>query len=770
MKAVARLLLVCLVLGILWSAISSPGAGAQSGPTVTIQDLTIERTDKGFLVRGIVSADGLNPENQVVESDEVDIFADIAISSTVVYPELPTSMYVVWPAGAETPYVKGERLLTKQEVNGIGIAKLVIAHVVLRPYPVWQVYGGLGTWEKQAPASVSKPFEGYIPLEHEGRTVRIRAYLSHVWGGPYANWPAYSFHHFIDFEGKLEGGKTATPGPTETVPPTPSADMDGDGIPDDEDMCRIDVGTKALCGCPEEGPAAGDLVFRYAKPAWGSFYAGYATSEGRKYNFGHVGVYAGDFVADRAYKVRHPLGLIVWRPNASTGTWDVVTLKQGDTVQPGDMVHQAVIEADKGYGGVGISSLGDLKSDHDGTMGSDPDGIRYGAPTGGLSCRQRRLIVQRMAQFAAETDDGSFEYGLLSTNCAWASAEAYTEAGYNTWGELSGYPDATWTPNFVASWMSLQRPGEKRSDASAYLPQKEHRLSISLHSPANIHLYDSTGRHTGPTAGGYECQIPYSEYGQLENDVKFLHLLANASDSYRLRVEGYGDGTFDLQLLSFNYLQGQGGYRVTYEQIASSPQMVAEIALQPGQPAEKAGLALQVDRNGDGQVEQPAQPAIEPFSLGKERPAWLTAITRQVPAVALAGSLALICLIAAAVLLLRPGEGRLQALQKRAHLYRAGRLGPLPPEQLQQAFRAQDRRGAWWSHDPASGQWLLWDGAYWRVAPAPRLGRGALSTGCSLVLLAAGLAALVVLTLLLANREVLEKLLQGSQFAYLAGL
>jgi len=46
-------------------------------------------------------------------------------------------------------------------------------------------------------------FSGTIPLEYEGKTVRIRAKLVHAWGGPYANWPAISYHHYIAYEGKL---------------------------------------------------------------------------------------------------------------------------------------------------------------------------------------------------------------------------------------------------------------------------------------------------------------------------------------------------------------------------------------------------------------------------------------------------------------------------------------------------------------------------------------------------------------------------------------
>ena len=115
---------------------------------------------------------------------------------------------------------------------------------------MWREYGGLGNWEKNAPSEVTKQFEGTIPLKYAGKTLRIRATLKHEWGGPYAAWPAFSFHHDIGYEGQL----TAAAGPTPTPTPTSNVtDSDKDGVPDDKDKCSdTPAGTEVdEKGCPK---------------------------------------------------------------------------------------------------------------------------------------------------------------------------------------------------------------------------------------------------------------------------------------------------------------------------------------------------------------------------------------------------------------------------------------------------------------------------------------------------------------------------------------
>ena len=178
-------------------------AGAQS---MKFQKLTIEQAENGFVVKGTVQGSGLNDVG-IVESDRVAIYADIKESANAQYQLLPESIYLRDPVGAVTPYTKGSgpgNTMTKTECYGIDIKAMNIASFWLRKEPVWRAYGGLGEWTKNAPATVTTEFTGTIPLEHAGKTLRIRASLTHRWGGPYANWPAFSFHHDIGYQGVLK--------------------------------------------------------------------------------------------------------------------------------------------------------------------------------------------------------------------------------------------------------------------------------------------------------------------------------------------------------------------------------------------------------------------------------------------------------------------------------------------------------------------------------------------------------------------------------------
>jgi hypothetical protein len=203
---------ICFLLAVI---ILFPEPVSAGSPYVKLKILSIKKVDKrGFVVKGTVLADGLNPEGQIVETDAVTIFADIKMDSNSTYQVLPESMYIRQPAKCESPYTKNRKCLTLKEERGVGISRGVAARLGnIRKSPVWSAYGGLGTWRKNAHESVTLLFEGVIPfsrhykgrlIQTEGKQVRIRATLQHTWGGPYAAWSAFSFHHDVGFDGELQ--------------------------------------------------------------------------------------------------------------------------------------------------------------------------------------------------------------------------------------------------------------------------------------------------------------------------------------------------------------------------------------------------------------------------------------------------------------------------------------------------------------------------------------------------------------------------------------
>ena len=420
----------------------------------------------------------------------------------------------------------------------------------------------------------------------------------------------------------LEGGGAnssvkSSSSPDSTVTATPN-DLDKDGIPDNEDLCVNQQGVKDMCGCPDTGPAAGDMLFRYAKPSWFSFYAGYASSEGRQLNFGHVGMYAGDLVADRTYQVRHDAGLEVWRPNpqASYETGDRpgykwVRLKKGDQVQPGDLIPDAVIESDMSYEGAGISSLKNFKSDHVSTaLNTSGQEVMYGYPRSRLSCAQRKEAVDSMLDFARRTDEGDHQYGMFSTNCAYTVSAAYNYAGSNTWREFEKGMTVV-TPNFLADWMDPVSLSQKRRDfdPNASPEPQNQSASVQVHSPVYLQLTDAQGRVTGVSADGLVSDIPGSEVWAFDDGSKGINVFGDAGP-LTLSIQGNDTGSYSLSLFTINYPELDSHQYTAFPIREVTSATRAELLLDPAQTTPEF-WTLSIDQDGDGVFEAIIEPRIE---------------------------------------------------------------------------------------------------------------------------------------------------------------
>ena len=211
---------------------------------IKFENLTIKRTDKAFEVSGTVVGTNLNPKGQVCEFDDVDIIAEIKEGPSSKYPILPEWQNIGLGCAA-----KGKRCLTAEEVNGIGIKELVISHFSLRPRWVYKM--------KNPPSTKRARFEGTIPLKYAGKRTRIRATLTHSWGGPNSSWPAITYHHAIGYEGILKRLQNVpSTGKGEVCKnPRLNADDDGDGVPNWRDLCPYikaspKLRSAAQLGCP----------------------------------------------------------------------------------------------------------------------------------------------------------------------------------------------------------------------------------------------------------------------------------------------------------------------------------------------------------------------------------------------------------------------------------------------------------------------------------------------------------------------------------------
>ncbi len=187
-RAVLRL---AVLTGLLWAP-----AGAVAGfQEVRISDLKVLRTSKGYRVTGTVTGAGLNQVG-VPESDVVQLLADFKIAADATYPELPDGLVIRPPKAAETSFAKDGRMLTRKELHGVNVKIVTFASVTLRAPTVWRRYG-LKEWADKAPNTVTRKFEGLIPLEFGDKPVRLHARLRHHFGGPHAAWPGIVFRHSL---------------------------------------------------------------------------------------------------------------------------------------------------------------------------------------------------------------------------------------------------------------------------------------------------------------------------------------------------------------------------------------------------------------------------------------------------------------------------------------------------------------------------------------------------------------------------------------------
>jgi Tol biopolymer transport system component len=125
-------------------------------------------------------------------------------------------------------------------------------------------------------------------------------------------------------------------------------------------------------------------------------------------------------------------------------------------------------------------------------------------------------------------------------------------------------------------------------------------MAAALECPADLHIYDAQGRHTGPVydAGGnvirIDREIPNTTYLYGAGDTREMALVSNAvSSPYTITVQGTGAGTYTGTIT----IRNRQGSRTYYRSDAAIPTasgqtdtvLVAEI------PAAPTGLELEVN-------------------------------------------------------------------------------------------------------------------------------------------------------------------------------
>ena len=73
---------------------------------------------------------------------------------------------------------------------------------------------------------------------------------------------------------------------------------------------------------------------------------------------------------------------------------------------------------------------------------------------------------------------------------------------------------------------------------------------LSWRSPVEVHVYDSSDRHTGLTSEGIEYGIPGVMY-EIVDSHKFMFLPTDEGQNYRVEAKGQAEGSFDLVIQNY---------------------------------------------------------------------------------------------------------------------------------------------------------------------------------------------------------------------------
>lgn len=137
------------------------------------------------------------------------------------------------------------------------------------------------------------------------------------------------------------------------------------------------------------------------------------------------------------------------------------------------------------------------------------------------------------------------------------------------------------------------------------------RIAVAVHSPVELHVYDSAGNHVGPRSiGGIDREIADSSY-EIRGEEKFANM--PAGPSYRIVLKGLGTGTFDFDITETESDQVSVINEVHFLHVPVTPSMLAETTFMDV----NSSITLLIDVDGNGTIDKVISPVSSnhPLSL-----------------------------------------------------------------------------------------------------------------------------------------------------------
>ena len=160
--------------------------------------------------------------------------------------------------------------------------------------------------------------------------------------------------------------------------------------------------------------------------------------------------------------------------------------------------------------------------------------------------------------------------------------------------EHATMPSATGIKSLVNNIITgnmLSLPSNATQDSSVCKVTGE---LVSVHSPVNLHIYDSSGNHVGRGENG---EIDYNITGVAYEEIgenKFVFLPTSGGQTYQIELDGTGSGTFSLRVSKIE--DSQVTESAYYANLPVSTATEATVTL----ATDVASTILSVDQNGTG--------------------------------------------------------------------------------------------------------------------------------------------------------------------------
>lgn len=148
--------------------------------------------------------------------------------------------------------------------------------------------------------------------------------------------------------------------------------------------------------------------------------------------------------------------------------------------------------------------------------------------------------------------------------------------------------------------------------------------SATLTEGADLHVYDSQGRHIGVSdLGTLESSLPDAYLFQVANGQVALLTQPDQMAAPMIRIKGRGANTIRLTILAPS-LDGETARRLEYNDIPTNDQMQADVILTPD-----GTLPLRLDLDGNGIVDTEKMPDVNSLVQLRPHKVWLPLIDRS---------------------------------------------------------------------------------------------------------------------------------------------